>query len=128
MVLTLAFVLSFWLYGVARSMCETVFFSPTATARGVVLGVALPWTVFLLISMTRAAARGESRGTLRGLGGITLAMFLGSAVSEVSLLFDEARFARETSGATTIYSRPRAWPNGTCSLVFTPGKGMHSTD
>ena len=55
-------------------------------------------------------------------------LVVGSGLSEAWILRDESRFENEAARATATYSRPRAWPNQGCSLVFIPGKGVHSTD
>lgn len=111
---------AFWLYGVGRTMAETVGVSWRGTASGAVLGFAAPSIIVILIALARRERR------LMTL--LTLALVVGSAVSELWILNDERRFASEIAAAREIRSRPRAWPNGTASLVYLPGKGVHATD
>jgi hypothetical protein len=59
---------------------------------------------------------------------LTLALVLGSVASELWILSDERRFATEVGTANEVRGRPRAWPNGTASLVYLPGEGVHATD
>ena len=68
-------------------------------------------------------------GTLRRfLLFLLLAIVLGSATGEWSLIADERRFEREASlrnypEPTTSYSRPRTWPNGHAWLNYSPEAG-----
>jgi integral membrane sensor domain MASE1 len=110
---------AFWLYGIGRTMAETVGISWRGTASGGLIGFAAPSIVILI-----ALARRERRL----MTGLTLALVLGNVVSELWILNDEHRFASEVVTASEIRSRPRAWPNGTASLVYLPGKGVHATD
>jgi len=110
---------AFWFYGIGRTMSETVGVSWRGTASGVVLGFAAPSVIVILIALARRERR---------LMALTLALILGSVVSELWILNDEHRFTSEVAAASEIRSRPRAWPNGTASLVYLPGKGVHATD
>lgn len=59
---------------------------------------------------------------------LALAIVLGSAIGEWSLLVDERNFENEAalrrySVAGDDYTRPRAWPNGHASMTYTPENG-----
>jgi len=122
------FGIGFLLYGIGRTMRETVNFNTTASLSGLLLGVVLPLIVILPVLI----AKKLWFRTVAWPGSLLLVAFVasllvGSLVSEAWILRDEARFSAETTNAIP-YSRPRAWPNQTCSLVFVPGKGTHGTD
>jgi hypothetical protein len=55
-----------------------------------------------------------------------------TTASEMRIVADENSFAQEVPQADVsgkdIYSRDRAWPNGSCSLVWNRGHGIHATD
>lgn len=57
-------------------------------------------------------------------------LLLASFTSEIWILRDESKFAKEVAekNPKAPYSRSRGWPNESGSLVFVPGKGIHSTD
>jgi len=112
--------LAFWLYGGGRMMAETVGVSWRGTLSGALLGVAVPGIVVTLIALARHERRLITT--------LMLALVTGSVVSELWILRDEHRFASEIATASGIRGRPRAWPNGTASLVYLPGKGVHATD
>lgn len=113
---------AFWLYGIGRTMAETVGVSWRGTASGAVLGFAAPSVGAALIAL---ALRDRQRGLMVTL---TLAFVLGSALSELWIVHDEHRFKSDVLTSGEIRSRPRAWPNGSASLVYLPGKGVHATD
>lgn len=113
---------AFWLYGIGRTMAETVGVSWHGTLCGALLGFVAPFGAVILIALAR---RSRQRRLTRAL---TLAFVLGSVSSELWILHDERRFASEVTTAGEIRSRPRAWPNGSASLVYLPGKGIHATD
>jgi hypothetical protein len=115
------FAAAFWLYGIGRTMAETVGASWRGTASGAALGFAAPSVIVILIVL----ARRDRRSSMTVL---TLAFVLGSVVSELWILNDEHRFASEIATADEIRSRPRAWPNGSASLVYLPGEGVHAID
>lgn len=120
--------LGFWLYGVGRTMRETVHFSVWAMLSGILLSVLLPTLAAVLLRfLGRLSVRAGSPWPWL-LTSFTVSLVVGSGLSEAWILRDESRFENEAARATTTYSRPRAWPNQGCSLVFIPGKGIHSTD
>lgn len=57
---------------------------------------------------------------------------IGIIIGESTILLDEAAFRREVEQAEfsglDSYGRARAWPNGTGSLVWNRGRGIHATD
>lgn len=125
------FAVGFWLYGVGRTMRETVNFNTTAFLSGLLLGVALPLIIVLpLLIAKKLWFREKVWPVSLLLVAFAVSLLVGSFASEAWILRDETRFSAETANANaaTPYSRPRAWPNRTCSLVFVPGKGIHSTD
>lgn len=111
---------AFWLYGAGRTMAETVGISWRGTVSGALFGFAVPSAVVMFIALVR-----RERWLMTAL---TLALGIGSIASELWILNDEHRFASEVARTSEIRSRPRAWPNGTASLVYLPGKGVHATD
>lgn len=119
----------FWLYGMGRTMHETVFFSSAATVSGLLFGFALPFALVsagvLVAENLRASEKRHRRAILIGLGA---SLLIGSVASEGWILRDEAAFSAEVRSVSSTYSRSRAWPNKGCTLVFIPGKGIHSTD
>lgn len=125
-----AFAVGFWLYGVGRTMRETVNFHASASISGLFLGVALPLAVLapLLIAM-KLWLREKPWPVSYLVVAFAASLLVGSFASECWILRDEARFSAEAANAgSNPYSRTRAWPNQTCGLVFEPGKGIHSTD
>jgi hypothetical protein len=119
-----AFSLAFWLYGIGRTMRETVTF----TASGWVFGMLLSFFLPLLLILPMIRALRDVRATAKLAALIGAALLAGSVTSEVAILQDEHRFSMEAARATGVYSRPRAWPNGAGSLVWVPGQGIHATD
>jgi hypothetical protein len=113
---------AFWLYGIGRTMAETVGVSWHGTLCGALLGFVSPFGVVILIALVR---RGRNRWLVTAL---TLAFVLGDVSSELWILHEERRFASEMTIVREIRSRPRGWPNGSASLVYLPGKGIHATD
>src|SRR3954452_16668495 len=128
-VMTLAsvggFVVGFWLYGVGRTMHETVSFHTGASLSGLLLGVALPLMMIVPLLIAKKPWLREKLWPVPTLLIVVSACLLvGSLASECWLLRDEARFSAEAAKAeSNPYSRPRAWPNQTGGLVFVPGKG-----
>jgi hypothetical protein len=59
---------------------------------------------------------------------VTYSLIVGSLLSEAWILFDEARFKRETTASLVSYSRARAWPYRATALVYIPHRGIHATD
>jgi hypothetical protein len=123
--------LGFWLYGVGRTMCETVGFTTRASLFGLLLSVVLPRVFALSLFIAKNLWWREKVWpvtTLCIVFGVSL--LVGSITSEFWILGDEKKFAAEVSRVSkdNLYSRPRAWPNQICSLVFMPGKGIHATD
>jgi hypothetical protein len=111
---------AFWLYGAGRTMAETVGVSWQGTFSGALFGFMAPCVAVMLVALARRERRLMTA--------LTLALVLGSVISELWILNDEHRFRSEVAAASEIRSRPRAWPNGTASLVYLPGKGVHATD
>ena len=131
LVIFCGFSLGFWLYGVGRTMRETVNFNTIASLSGLVLGVALPMVAALpLVIAKKLWFREKVWPVPSWFVAFAFCLLGGSLVSEVWILLDEARFSTEVSktNSEAAYSRSRAWPNQTCSLVFVPNKGIHSTD
>ena len=119
-----AFSLAFWLYGIGRTMSETVTFTTSGVLSGMLLSCFLP--LLLILPMIRALR--DVRATAKLAALIATVLLAGSVASEVAILEDEHRFSMEATRATGVYSRPRAWPNGAGSLVWVPGRGIHATD
>jgi hypothetical protein len=115
--------IGFWLYGIGRTMRETVGFTASATFTGLVLGFAVPLGGILII---RLLFHGLSKLQIPWKAATIL--LCACALSEGCIIRDEARFAVEASKANTVFSRDRAWPNQACSLVSIPGRGIHATD
>jgi hypothetical protein len=129
--IVVGFAVGFWLYGIGRTMRETVNFNTTALLSGLIFGVALPLAVVLLLLIAFKLCFLERWWPVCLLFVVFAVSLLGgSLASESWILWDEARFSAEVSKANgrNPYSRPRAWPNQGCSLVFVPGMGIHSTD
>ena len=120
----------FWLYGAGRTMCETVKFTAKASLFGIITGVLIPLTLITTIYLANRVFLQHRKALLMTpfLVAFAISLIIGSFASEAWILFDENRFFAETSGARTLYSRPRAWPNHGCTLVFVPGEGVRSTD
>lgn len=121
---------SFLIYGVGRTMCETVGFSGRAPISGFALASLL--LIPILTAEFVAIRHSEQRALLArsALFILSSSLLFGCLVSELWILHDEKQFASEVSAILPqrIYSRPRAWPNGVCALVFVPGQGIHATD
>jgi hypothetical protein len=122
----------FWLYGGGRTMCETVGFTVPAFLFGLLLSVILP---LILIVLPLLIAKNfwfrEKAWPLSSLFmTFAVCLLIGSFASEVWILRDEAKFEDEVKhlDPETPYSRSRAWPNRTTSLVFVPNVGIHATD
>lgn len=129
--IAIGFVVGFWFYGMGRTMRETVSFNITASLCGLFLVVFFSLIGVLTVILVKGIVFAGKKWPMTSLfAAFIIALLIGSLISEASLLQDEARFAAEVSKANpqTIYSRARAWPNGDCSLIFIPGKGIHSTD
>jgi len=122
----------FWLYGIGRTMQETVNFKISAFLSGLVLGVILPLVVVLppLLTAKKFWLREKVWPLPSWLVALAVCLLTGSLASEGWILRDEVRFAAEVAktNGEAVYSRGRAWPNQICGLVFVPGKGIHSTD
>jgi hypothetical protein len=115
-------VMAFVLYAAGRTMAETFGLTLRGSASGLLIGFLAPLAVSVLIAF--AVVRKPRAGF--AIGALLLA---GCLLSEAWLLRDEYRFEREVAArAQQRYSRPRVWPNGASSLVFIPGRGIHSTD
>lgn len=124
--------IAFWLYGAARTMCETVGFNTRSLVVGAMFGFVAPLLVVLSILFALRMARASARPiTLTGIAsGACLGLLAGSLLSESWILADERSFDSEVRHAVPLspYGRARAWPNETCSLVYIPGKVVHATD
>jgi hypothetical protein len=125
----LGFVVGFWLYGVGRTMRETVGFNATALFCGLLSGVVLPLALVLPLLLARTVWPVLKWWIPHSMF-ITLAaaLLIGGLLSEWWILHDERKFSIETLALDKPHSRPRAWPNSGCSLVFVPGKGIRATD
>lgn len=126
----IGFVVGFWLYGVARTMRETVGFNATASLSGLFLGVVFPLMLGVVLYIANKVWGARKVRPISLLVAFVICLLVGSFTSEWWMLRDEAFFSTELTkiGPDISYTRSRAWPNQTCSLVFTPGKGIHSTD
>jgi hypothetical protein len=127
----IGFSVGFWLYSVGRTMRETVSFDSAALCFGLLLGVILPSVAVLPLLLARTVWPKLKLWTPPwAFVALGLALLVGSVLAEWWILRDERRFSDEVSKASlnSPYSRPRAWPNGTSTLVFIPGKGIHATD
>lgn len=127
--MVLTFPIAFWLYGIARTMCETVGFHTRASILGLVFGVCLPAlaTIPAIFVMRRLLENLKPKMLLSIILGAAIGLLAGSVLSEYWILVDEISFMSETA-STVPYSRPRAWPNTNCSLVYSPNTGVHATD
>jgi hypothetical protein len=125
------FALGFWSYSGGRTLCETVGFDARTFAFGLLTGVGLPLFIILPVLILKPMWSRKKTGPASWLIALLVAnLLIGSLISEWWILRDETRFAEEVSKADgqNLYSRARAWPNQSCSLVFVPGKGIHATD
>lgn len=124
--------IAFWLYGGARTMCETVGFSTRALIIGLLFGAVFPAVTasFVLFVVRSFWPRLRSTSLLSITLGIGIGVVIGSILSECWILVDESKFASEVREVAPglPYARPRAWPNQIGSLVYVPGKGVHATD
>ena len=125
-------VTGFWLYGMARTMQETVGLDISAFLLALFLSFILPLLVVLPPVITAKKSWLCEKVWTWPVWVIVfaLSLFAGSVASEAWILRDEARFGAELSkrNSEALYSRARAWPNSAGSLVFVPGGGIHSTD
>jgi hypothetical protein len=122
----LGLVAGFWLYGVGRSMAENVGFELASLFAGLYIAVLVP-IPFVFPCAALALWRGHSPNAC--LATYTACLVLGSLVSEVSMLVDEARFRAEIAAHLELpHNRARAWPNETVALVYWPDRGIHATD
>lgn len=124
-------VVGFWIYGAGRTMRETVGFDIGSFGCGVLLALGLPYVLVALFLIVRQLRPSPTVGCPPSLLIVlSLALLAGSLLSEWWILRDETQFSTEVSktAQSKIYSRPRAWPNSGCSLVFVPGEGIHATD
>jgi hypothetical protein len=122
---------AFWLYGLGRTMRETVNFHPDAAICGLLLGVVGPLLTLTVALLIGHVCFGLELRQSRPLAiAFIVSLLVGSLVSEAQILADEVSFSGEViaAGSTTVYSRPRCWPNRGSSLVFVPGRGIHGTD
>jgi hypothetical protein len=126
--IVLTFAVGFWLYGVARTMRETVFFNPAATASGMLLGVGVPVVGAVLCLIAKALWFRQRSWNPLLLVALAVSLSAGNAASEAWILWDEAGFWAEVASTDGPYSRARAWPNRAYRLIYMPGKGIHATD
>lgn len=123
--------IGFWLYGIGRTMRETVNFNVTASLFGLLLSIVIPLLVLLPVLIGKKLWLREKLWPLSSLLVVfATCLLVGSFASELWILRDEARFSAEVAKTNNAnpYSRPRTWPNQTCSLVFVPDKGIHGTN
>ena len=116
-VATFVFV-GFYFYSGFRTFGETVGFNLSSTIVGLIFALVLPSIVLSPVLVSISA---------RYRWAFFTSLLFGCMIGEFQLLHDEAAFAKQAAGATTIYSRDRAWPNGNSSLVFVPGQGIHDS-
>ncbi len=128
--ISLGLVVGFWFYASARNLSETVNFDVTTFLTSLVVSVVVPLMfVALPVHASQAVRRGaKSWAPRRVLVAFAASLMLGSLAAEGWMLRDEAKFASEVSSLDSKYSRARAWPNQTGSLVFVPGRGINGTD
>lgn len=60
-------------------------------------------------------------------------VIMGALTSEIAVLNDEVSFLREAESASRLrgdemFSRPRAWPHSSGSLLWAKKRGVWSTD
>ena len=123
--------MGFWFYNIGRTMRESVNFDVSAIFCGLMLVVLFSMIPVMSLFILKSIFPSQTKWSLFSLLILfSVSLGSGSLLSEAMLLRDEARFAAEVMRANpqSIYSRPRAWPNQNCDLVFIPGKGIHSTD
>jgi hypothetical protein len=119
----------FWLYGIGRTMRETVQFNTVASLAGLLVGAVFPIVFFVVLVVVTRLLRGERVSLAVPLVvGFATCVLLGNFISECWILRDETLFSIEAKKTNGPYSRPRVWPNQTCALIFEPEKGIHSTD
>jgi hypothetical protein len=120
----------FWCYGGGRTMIETFNFNVKASLVGLALVYLIPLLILpILLSAKKLWLPGREWPISSWLTIFAVCLLVGSMISEVCILWDEARFSGEVAQRNgNLYGRSRAWPNQGCSLVFMPGRGMHSTD
>ena len=122
-------IVGFWFYASARNLSATVNFDVSTFLISLVVSVVVPLVLAtMLVSAYRMSRREKSWPLPRTLGLFALSLVLGSLAAEGWMLRDEAKFASEVSALDSKYSRARAWPNQTGSLVFVPGRGINGTD
>jgi hypothetical protein len=116
----------FWLYGIGRTLKETVGFNLDASIVGLIIAV-LPFTLLIALILITNNSRWL---TVRASKFFGVALLAGSLSSELWLIHDERMFVNEitSNSNSTPHSRARAWPNTSCSLVFLPENGVHATD
>lgn len=128
---SLIFIISFWLYGIGRTMRETFYLNAVALFSGLFLGFAIPITLLLVLIIAFKFISGEKLSKYYFIVYTFLFITLaGCGISELWILCDEINFNTEVSKMNTkdSYSRPRVWPNQTASLIFDPDSGFHSND
>jgi hypothetical protein len=121
-------IIGFWLYGGFRVMSETfgLAFGSMLRCGGLCLLAAAPVIgIGLLLNSKRKPFIFAATATL----------FVAMIAAEILMFCDELRFLNEASDSNYValkegeaFSRPRAWPHGSASLVFVKGKGFHATD
>jgi len=118
---------AFYLYSGFRTFSDTVGLTLNLGLWGLVAGLVVPFVVFVpaLLSLNNWLWPQQPAKPLVLL--IFASQLTGCVTGEILLTRDEAAFAREASGATTLYVRDRAWPNESSSLVYVPGQGIHDS-
>lgn len=113
-------------------MCETVHFNFKVHAIGLLNGLVFPMLIIapalLLAKIIWSEWKPMTFRLLVMSAGAGL--LCGCVLSECWIQVDETMFDSEISKAAVgmPYTRPRAWPNQGCSLVYIPGSGVHATD
>ncbi len=118
---------SFWVYGSARAMQETVGFSANAVVVAASITAALLLTPALMLwLLLRGLAVWSSKVSQLVL---VLAACVGAGAAESRLLLDEQNFREQVALVPNNASaRDRAWPFNGTTLVYQPIRGIHSTD
>jgi hypothetical protein len=118
---------SFWVYGSARAMEETVGFSANAVfVAGSITAALLLVPALMLWLLLRGLAVWSSK-LFQVV--VVLAACVGAGAAESRLLLDELNFREQVALAPANASaRDRAWPFHGTTLVYQPTRGIHSTD
>ena len=97
---------SFWLYGSARTMRETVSFDIAAAVSGFIFGVLLPLVVILppLLMAKKLWHRDKGWRVPSWFIAFAVCLLVGSLASEAWILRDEAQFSAEVSRLNCLFA------------------------